>query len=109
MELTSLLERMKMEHLLAQLDGVCEHAAKGDLDYKGFLTQALRAAMPRSVSPMHREAARCIRSHRFVYRTSGAIVFERATLKTKNDSDVLSTPRASKRSAICPRRPLACA
>jgi hypothetical protein len=38
MELTSLLERMKMEHLLAQLDGVCEHAAKGDLDYKGFLT-----------------------------------------------------------------------
>ena len=41
MELTSLLERMKMEHLLAQLDGVCEHAAKGDLDYKGFLTQAL--------------------------------------------------------------------
>jgi len=25
---------MKMEHLLAQLDGVCEHAAKGDLDYK---------------------------------------------------------------------------
>ena len=43
MELTSLLERMKMEHLLAQLDGVCEHAAKGDLDYNGFLTQALEA------------------------------------------------------------------
>jgi DNA replication protein DnaC len=43
MELTGLLERMKMEHLLAQLDGVCEHAAKGDLDYKGFLTQALEA------------------------------------------------------------------
>ena len=43
MELTSHLERMKMEHLLAQLDGVCEHAAKGDLDYKGFLTQALEA------------------------------------------------------------------
>jgi hypothetical protein len=43
MELTALLERMKMEHLLAQLDGVCEHAAKGDLDYKGFLTQALEA------------------------------------------------------------------
>jgi DNA replication protein DnaC len=34
---------MKMEHLLAPLDGVCEHAAKGDLDYKGFLTQALEA------------------------------------------------------------------
>ena len=43
MELTSLLERMKMEHLLAQLDGVCEQAAKGDVDYKGFLTQALEA------------------------------------------------------------------
>ena len=43
MELTSLLERMKMEHLLAQLDGVCEHAAKGDLDYKSFLPQALEA------------------------------------------------------------------
>jgi hypothetical protein len=39
----ALLERMKMEHLLAQLDGVCEHAAKGDLDYKGFLTHALEA------------------------------------------------------------------
>ncbi len=43
MELSTLLKRMKMEHLLAQLDGVCEHAAKGDLDYKGFLTQALEA------------------------------------------------------------------
>jgi hypothetical protein len=43
MELISLLERMKMEHLLAQLDGVCEHAAKGDLDYKSFLTQGLEA------------------------------------------------------------------
>lgn len=43
MELTSLLERMKMEHLLAQLDGVCEQAAKGDVDYKGFLAQALEA------------------------------------------------------------------
>ena len=35
MELTVLLERMKMEHLLAQLDGICQHTAKGDLDYKG--------------------------------------------------------------------------
>ena len=43
MELTSLLERMKMEHLLAQLDGVCEYAAKGDLDDKGVLTEALEA------------------------------------------------------------------
>ena len=43
MELNVLLERMKMEHLLAQLDGVCEQAAKTDVDYKGFLTQALEA------------------------------------------------------------------
>jgi len=35
MELTVLLERMKMEHLLAQFDGICQHIAKGDLDYKG--------------------------------------------------------------------------
>jgi len=41
MELITLLERMKMEHLLAQLDGVCEQAAKGDLDFKGFLARAL--------------------------------------------------------------------
>jgi len=43
MELSVLLERLKMEHLLTQLDGVCEQAAKGDLDYQGFLTQALEA------------------------------------------------------------------
>jgi DNA replication protein DnaC len=30
-----------MEHLLAQLDTVCEQAAGRDLDFKGFLTQAL--------------------------------------------------------------------
>lgn len=43
MELVTLLERLRMEHLLAQLDGVCEQAAKGELDYKGFLAQALEA------------------------------------------------------------------
>lgn len=43
MELTHLLERLKMDHLLAQLDGVCEQAAKGDLDYQGFLFRALDA------------------------------------------------------------------
>jgi len=43
MELITLLERMKMDHLLLQLDGLCEQAAHGDLDYKGFLTQALEA------------------------------------------------------------------
>jgi DNA replication protein DnaC len=41
MELTDLLERMKLEHLAHQLDGVCEQAATGDLDYKGFLARAL--------------------------------------------------------------------
>ena len=41
MELTVLLDRLKMEHLLTQLDGVCEQAAKGDLDYQGFLARAL--------------------------------------------------------------------
>jgi len=41
MELTALLERMKMDHLLLQLDGLYEQAAHGDLDYKGFLAQAL--------------------------------------------------------------------
>jgi DNA replication protein DnaC len=43
MELTSLLDRMRMEHLLAQLDSVCEQAASGDVDYKTFLTRALEA------------------------------------------------------------------
>lgn len=41
MELNVLLNRLKMEHLLTQLDGVCAQAAKGDLDYQGFLAQAL--------------------------------------------------------------------
>lgn len=42
-ELPTLLERLKMEHLLTQLDGVCEQAAKSDLDYQGFLARALEA------------------------------------------------------------------
>ncbi len=41
MELTTLLDRMKLEQLAAQLDGVCEQAAQGDLDFKGFLARAL--------------------------------------------------------------------
>ena len=43
MELTTLMERMKMEHLLSQLYGVCEKAAQGDLDFKGLITSALEA------------------------------------------------------------------
>ena len=41
MQLEGLLEKLKMDHLDAQLDAVCEQAAKQELDYKSFLTQAL--------------------------------------------------------------------
>ena len=42
MELVTLLEKLKMDHLEAQLDAVCEQAAQRDLDYKTFLTEALQ-------------------------------------------------------------------
>jgi DNA replication protein DnaC len=41
MELAALLEKLKLDHLEAQLDAICEQAAERDLDYKGFLAQAL--------------------------------------------------------------------
>jgi DNA replication protein DnaC len=41
MELDSLLDKLKLDHLEAQLDAVCEQAAQRDLDYKDFLVQAL--------------------------------------------------------------------
>lgn len=41
MELEALLQKLKMDHLEAQLDAICEQAAAGDLDYKSFLTRAL--------------------------------------------------------------------
>lgn len=41
MELTSLLDKLRMEHLAAQVDTVCEQAAKKELDYKAFLARAL--------------------------------------------------------------------
>ena len=41
MQLTTLLDKLKMDHLEAQLDAVCEQAAQRELDYKSFLTQAL--------------------------------------------------------------------
>lgn len=41
MELTFLLDKLRMDHLDAQLDAVCEQAASGELDYKSFLTRAL--------------------------------------------------------------------
>ncbi|MBW2021017.1 MAG: IS21-like element helper ATPase IstB [Deltaproteobacteria bacterium] len=43
MQLISLLERMKMDHLGAQLDVICEQAAKKDLGYKEFLAEALQS------------------------------------------------------------------
>jgi DNA replication protein DnaC len=41
MELENLLDKLKMDHLEAQLDAVCEQAAQRQLDYKTFLSQAL--------------------------------------------------------------------
>lgn len=41
MELTNLLDKLKMDHLEAQLDAVCEQAAQRSEDYKTFLAQAL--------------------------------------------------------------------
>ena len=41
MELTRLLTKLKMEHLDAQLDAVCEQAAQRELDFKSFLCEAL--------------------------------------------------------------------
>jgi len=43
MELSVLLERLKLDHLLTQLDSVCAQAAKSELDYQGFLARALEA------------------------------------------------------------------
>jgi DNA replication protein DnaC len=40
-ELAHVLEKLKLEHLEAQLDGLCEQAAQRELDYKSFLTNAL--------------------------------------------------------------------
>lgn len=41
-ELTTLLAKLKMEHLDAQLSALCEQAAQRDLDYQTFLVEALR-------------------------------------------------------------------
>jgi DNA replication protein DnaC len=41
MELTHLLDKLKLDHLEVQLDSVCEQAAQHQADYKTFLTQAL--------------------------------------------------------------------
>lgn len=41
MELSYLMSKLKLEHLEAQLDSVCEQAAQQELDYPTFLSQAL--------------------------------------------------------------------
>jgi DNA replication protein DnaC len=41
MKLEQLMERLKMDHLQASLDTLCEHASKEDLNYREFLEQAL--------------------------------------------------------------------
>jgi DNA replication protein DnaC len=43
MDLHILLDRLKLEHLRLQRDGVCEQAAKANLDYQRFLAQALES------------------------------------------------------------------
>lgn len=42
MELPNLLDKLRMDHLEAQLDAVCEQAASAQMDYKDFLAQALQ-------------------------------------------------------------------
>jgi DNA replication protein DnaC len=41
MQLAGLMEKMKMAHLEAQLESLCEQASKRDASYKEFLTEAL--------------------------------------------------------------------
>ena len=42
MQLISLLEKMKMDHLVFQLDTLCEQASKKDLGYREFLIEAMQ-------------------------------------------------------------------
>jgi DNA replication protein DnaC len=42
-ELNGLLTKLKMDHLEAQMDTLCEQAAQRELDYQSFLVEALRA------------------------------------------------------------------
>lgn len=41
MDVTMLLEKLKLEYLAPQIDTVCEQAAQRELDYKSFLNAAL--------------------------------------------------------------------
>ena len=57
MELNHLLDKLKMDHLEAQLDAVCEQAAQRQEDYKTFLTQALADRMAGTLPARHRSPA----------------------------------------------------
>ena len=41
MQLDGLMAKMKMEHLAAQVDTLCEQASKKDLGYREFLIEVL--------------------------------------------------------------------
>jgi len=41
MELNGLMHKLKMEYLPDNLDALCEQAARRELDYRSFLTEAL--------------------------------------------------------------------
>ncbi len=41
MELMHLMSKLKLEHLPANLDALCEQAAGQDLDYRSFLTERM--------------------------------------------------------------------
>ncbi len=41
MQLNGLMQKLKMEYLPQSLDALCEQAAKKELDYRSFLTEAL--------------------------------------------------------------------
>jgi hypothetical protein len=43
MQLSNLLERVKMEHLALELDALCEQASKREPRCKDFLSEALSA------------------------------------------------------------------
>ena len=43
MELLGLLDKLKLTHLPLHLDTLCEQAAQRDMDYRHFLTEALRS------------------------------------------------------------------
>ena len=56
MQLTSLLERMKMEHPALESDTLREQASKRELGYRDFLSKALSAEWKRDWSGIAQRA-----------------------------------------------------